>query len=142
MSKNEEIAGFLRQRMVAEMKRFHEFADNMNGRAYYGGSIFVQFKDGTTDEYLLRPEDWQDVINFAQTLCTMRKYHVAVEQIPNSSIMGMFGGPMGFSVIYFTCEIPEGQPVNRDTLYELINRERDEKHKTGNVIAWSKIETE
>ena len=45
MSKNEEIAGFLRQRMVAEMKRFHEFADNMNGRAYYGGSIFVQFKD-------------------------------------------------------------------------------------------------
>ena len=22
----------------------------------------------------------------------MRKYHVAVEQIPNSSIMGMFGG--------------------------------------------------
>ena len=62
MSKNEEIAGFLRQRMVAEMKRFHEFADNMNGRAYYGGSIFVQFKDGTTDEYLLRPEDWQDII--------------------------------------------------------------------------------
>ena len=47
MSKNEEITGFLRQRMVAEMKRFHEFADNMNGRAYYGGSIFVQFKDGT-----------------------------------------------------------------------------------------------
>ena len=72
----------------------------------------------------------------------MRKYHVAVEQIPNSSIMGMFGGPMGFNVIYFTCEIPEGQPVNHDTLYELINRERDEKHKTGNVIAWSKIETE
>ena len=72
MSKNEEIAGFLRQRMVAEMKRFHEFADNMNGRAYYGGSIFVQFKDGTTDEYLLRPEDWQDVINFAQALCAKR----------------------------------------------------------------------
>ena len=72
MSKNEEIAGFLRQRMVAEMKRFHEFADNMNGRAYYGGSIFVQFKDGTTDEYLLRPEDWQDIINFAQTLCAKR----------------------------------------------------------------------
>ncbi len=43
MSKNEEIAGFLRQRMVAEMKRFHEFADNMNGRAYYGGSIFVAY---------------------------------------------------------------------------------------------------
>ena len=91
MSKNEEIAGFLRQRMVAEMKRFHEFADNMNGRAYYGGSIFVQFKDGNmngrayyggsifvqfkdgaTDEYLLRPEDWQDVINFAQALCAKR----------------------------------------------------------------------
>ena len=70
--RKQEIAGFLRQRMVAEMKRFHEFADNMNGRAYYGGSIFVQFKDGTTDEYLLRPEDWQDIINFAQTLCTKR----------------------------------------------------------------------
>ena len=40
----------------------------------------------------------------------MKKYHVAVEQIPNSSIMGMFGGPTGFSVIYFTCDIPEGQP--------------------------------
>ena len=64
--RKQEIAGFLRQRMVAENKRFSEFVDNMNGRAYYGGSIFVQFKDGTTDEYLLRPEDWQDVINFAQ----------------------------------------------------------------------------
>ena len=72
MSKNEEIAGFLRQRMVAEMKRFHEFAGNMNGRAYYGGSIFVQFKDGTTDENLLRPEDWQDIITFAQNLCAKR----------------------------------------------------------------------
>ena len=70
----------------------------------------------------------------------MRKYHVAVEEMPNSSIMGMFGGPLGFSVIYFTCTIVDGQPVNRDALYELINRERDEKHKTGNVIAWSKIE--
>ena len=47
MSKNEEIAGFLRQRMVAEMKRFHEIADNMNERGYYGGCILVQFKDGT-----------------------------------------------------------------------------------------------
>ena len=37
MSKNEEIAGFLRQRMVAENKRFSEFVDNMNGRGYYGG---------------------------------------------------------------------------------------------------------
>ena len=72
MSKNEEIAGFLRERMVAEMKRFHQFMDNMNGRGYYGGSIFVQFTDGTTDEYLLRPEDWQDIINFAQSLCTKR----------------------------------------------------------------------
>ena len=72
MSKNEEIAGFLRERMVAEMKRFHQFMDNMNGRGYYGGSIFVQFKDGTTDEYLLRPEDWQDIITFAQNLCAKR----------------------------------------------------------------------
>ena len=35
MSKNEEIAGFLRQRMVAEMKRFHEFADNITMAAAY-----------------------------------------------------------------------------------------------------------
>ena len=70
--RKQEIAGFLRQRMVAEMKRFHEFADNMNGRGYYGGCIIAQFKDGTTDEYLLRPEDWQDIINFAQTLCAKR----------------------------------------------------------------------
>ena len=70
----------------------------------------------------------------------MRKYHVAVEERPNSSIIGMFGSPIGFGVIYFTCAIADGQPVNRDTLYELINRERDEKHKTGNVIAWSRIE--
>lgn len=70
----------------------------------------------------------------------MRKYHVAVEERPISSIAGMFGSPLGFSVIYFICEIPNGQPVNRDTLYELINREKDEKHKTGNVIAWSRIE--
>ena len=43
MSKNEEIAGFLRQRMVAEMKRFHEFADNMNGRAYYGPTMVAAY---------------------------------------------------------------------------------------------------
>ena len=54
--------------------------------------------------------------------------------------MGMFGSPLGFGVIYFTCAIADGQPVDCDTLYELVNRERDEKHKTGNVIAWSKIE--
>ena len=70
--RKQEIAGFLRQKMVAENKRFSEFVDNMNGRGYYGGSIFVQFTDGTTDEYLLRPEDWQDVINFAQALCAKR----------------------------------------------------------------------
>ena len=40
----------------------------MNGRGYYGGSIFVQFTDGITDEYLLRPEDWQDIINFADEI--------------------------------------------------------------------------
>lgn len=68
----------------------------------------------------------------------MRKYYVAVEEAPNSSVMGMFGGPFGFSVIYFTCEIPDGQPVTPDALYELINKERE--HKTGNIIAWSKIE--
>jgi hypothetical protein len=70
--RKQEIAGFLRQKMVAENKRFSEFVDNMNERGYYGGCILVQFKNGTIDEYLLRPEDWQDVINFAQTLCAKR----------------------------------------------------------------------
>ena len=70
--RKQEIAGFLTQRMVAENKRFSEFVDNMNERGYYGGCILVQFKNGTIDEYLLRPEDWQDVINFAQTLCAKR----------------------------------------------------------------------
>ena len=72
MNKNEEIAGFLRHWMVAENKRFHEFVENMNERSYYGGCIFVQFGDGTVDEYMLRPEDWQDIITFAQNLCAKR----------------------------------------------------------------------
>ena len=70
--RKQEISGFLRQKMVAENKRFSEFVDNMNERGYYGGCILVQFKNGTIDEYLLRPEDWQDVINFAQALCAKR----------------------------------------------------------------------
>ena len=70
----------------------------------------------------------------------MRKYYVAVEQFHNSGLIGMFGSPLGFSVIYFTVRIPEGQPVNRDSIYQLLNKDRDEKHKTGNVIAWSRIE--
>ena len=64
--RKQEIAGFLRQKMVAEMKRFHEFADNMNGRAYYGGSIFVNSRTApqTSICYGLR---------IGRTLSTLRK---------------------------------------------------------------------
>ena len=35
---------------------------------------------------------------------------------------------------------PIDGPVNRDILYEAINKDRDEKHKTGNIVSWSKME--
>ena len=69
----------------------------------------------------------------------MKKYHVAVEKYPNSSIMGMFGGPLGFSIEYYTASIQDGEAVNAKSLYEAINKDRDEKHKTGDIIAWSLI---
>ena len=68
----------------------------------------------------------------------MKKYHVAVEAMPQSAFSAF--SPLGFGIKYYTATLEDNQPVNRDTLYELINRERDEKHKTGNVIAWSRIE--
>ena len=67
---------------------------------------------------------------------TMRKYHVAVEASSSESIMSMMGG--GFAIKYFTVGMDDGEPVNAETLYEVINRDRE--HKTGAVIAWSRIE--
>ena len=66
----------------------------------------------------------------------MKQYHVAVEASPSESIMSMVGG--GFSIKYYTATIDDGQPVNAETLYNLINE--NQESKTGPVIAWSKIE--
>ena len=66
----------------------------------------------------------------------MKQYHVAVESVPDSSIMSMMGG--GFGISYFTATFDDEDPVNAQSLYELINKDRE--HKTGNVIAWSRIE--
>ena len=66
----------------------------------------------------------------------MIKYHVAVEASPSESIMSMVGG--GFGIKYFTVGMDDGEPVNAETLYELINKDRESK--TGAVIAWSRIE--
>ena len=41
-----EIAAFLRERMIAEQKRFHEFVEHMTNKGFYGGSVFVKFNDG------------------------------------------------------------------------------------------------
>jgi len=66
----------------------------------------------------------------------MRKYHVAVEASPSESVMSMMGG--GFGIKYYTATIDDGQPVNAETLYNLINE--NQERKTGPVIAWSRIE--
>ena len=66
----------------------------------------------------------------------MRKYHVAVEASPSESVMSMMGGGVGIK--YYTATIDDGQPVNAETLYNLINA--NQERKTGPVIAWSKIE--
>ena len=50
----------------------------------------------------------------------------------------MFGSLLGFTLKYFTVQI-DG-PINADILYEAINKDRDKKHKTGNIVSWSKIE--
>lgn len=66
----------------------------------------------------------------------MKQYHVAVEASPSESVMSMMGG--GFGIKYYTATIDEGQPVNAETFYNLINE--NQERKTGPVIAWSKIE--
>ena len=66
----------------------------------------------------------------------MRKYHVAVEASSSESIMSMMGG--GFAIKYFTVGMDDGEPVNAETLYNLINE--NQERKTGPVIAWSRIE--
>lgn len=66
----------------------------------------------------------------------MKQYHVAVESVPDSSIMSMMGG--GFGIKYYTATLEDNQPVNAETLYNLINE--NQERKTGPVIAWSRIE--
>ena len=66
----------------------------------------------------------------------MTKYHVAVEASPSESVMSMMGG--GFAIKYFTVGMDDGEPVNAETLYNVINE--NQERKTGAVIAWSKIE--
>lgn len=66
----------------------------------------------------------------------MKKYHVAVEAIPQSAFSAF--SPLGFSIKYYTANIADGQPVNAETLYNLINE--NQERKTGPVIAWSRIE--
>ena len=54
--RKQEVAGFLRQKMVAENKRFSEFVDNMNERGYYGGSsICYGLRIGRTLSTLHKP---------------------------------------------------------------------------------------
>lgn len=65
----------------------------------------------------------------------MKKYHVAVEKYPDTSALSMFGSPFGFSALYF--EVTIEPPITAQRLYDAINK--DQKHKTGNVIAWSEI---
>ena len=66
----------------------------------------------------------------------MKQYHVAVEESLSQSIMSMMGG--GFGIKYYTATLEDNQPVNAETLYNLINE--NQERKTGPVIAWSRIE--
>ena len=66
----------------------------------------------------------------------MKQYHVAVEESLSQSIMSMMGG--GFGIKYYTATLEDNQPVNAETLYNLINE--NQERKTGHVIAWSRIE--
>ena len=51
---------------------------------------------------------------------------------------GMFGGGLlGFSALYFEVTLCPPIPVNAQRFYDIINEDRE--HKTGRVIAWSKI---
>ena len=66
----------------------------------------------------------------------MKKYHVAAEAFQPSALSAF--SPLGFGIKYYTATIDDGHPVNAETLYNLINE--NQEHKTGPVIAWSKIE--
>ena len=66
----------------------------------------------------------------------MKQYHVAVESVPDSSIMSMMG--VGFGIKYYTATLEDKHPVNAETLYNLINE--NQERKTGPVIAWSRIQ--
>jgi len=66
----------------------------------------------------------------------MKKYHVAVEAFQPSALSAF--SPLGFGIKYYTATIDDSHPVNAETLYNLINE--NQEHKTGPVIAWSKIE--
>ena len=66
----------------------------------------------------------------------MKKYHVAVEAMPQSAFSAF--SPLGFGIKYYTATLEDNHPVNAETLYNLINE--NQERKTGPVIAWSKIE--
>ena len=66
----------------------------------------------------------------------MKKYHVAVEAFQPSAFSAF--SPLGFGIKYYTATLEDNQPVNAETLYNLINEKQE--RKTGPVIAWSKIE--
>ena len=66
----------------------------------------------------------------------MKKYHVAVEAFQPSALSAF--SPLGFGIKYSMATLEDNQPVNAETLYNLINEIQE--RKTGPVIAWSKIE--
>ena len=66
----------------------------------------------------------------------MKKYHVAVEAFQPSAFSAF--SPLGFGIKYYPATLEDNQPVNAETLYNLINE--NQERKTGPVIAWSKIE--
>ena len=66
----------------------------------------------------------------------MKKYHVAVEAFQPSAFSAF--SPLGFVIKYYTATLEDNQPVNAETLYNLINE--NQERKTGPVIAWSRIE--
>ena len=67
----------------------------------------------------------------------MKQYHVAVEAYQPSALAAF--SPLGFGIKYYTATLEDNQPVNAETLYNLINE--NQERKTGPVIAWSLIET-
>lgn len=66
----------------------------------------------------------------------MKKYHVAVEAFQPSAFSAF--SSLGFGIKYYTATLEDNQPVNAETLYNLINE--NQERKTGPVIAWSRIE--